>query len=136
MININNYKFIYKNPHFYITYILLSIIVLLSFLFLFTYTYDKYITMSYITCTDKCLINSKIDSNINDFNYVIIDNKKYLINDIVYSEAYIDKEVMKLLQDIQIDVNLDESYNNKVEEIILLSNKQRMYKKIMNYFRR
>ena len=117
---------------------LITFIVLLTIIFfiLLTFKYNTYDALNIVgiyKCDNTCYIETSIiyeDINKIDKNSILeYKNKTYIIEDIIYSEPYLNNNIA--YQDIKIITNL------KVKETIIKSkilyNKQRIIYKIINY---
>lgn len=117
---------------------LITFIVLLTIIFfiLLTFKYNTYDSLNIVgvyKCDNTCYIETSIiyeDINKIDKNSILeYKNKTYIIEDIIYSEPYLNNNIA--YQDIKIITNL------KVKETIIKSkilyNKQRIIYKIINY---
>lgn len=124
-----------KKPKFNksITFIVLLTII---FFILLTFKYNTYDSLNIVgiyKCDNTCYIETSIiyeDINKIDKNSILeYKNKTYIIEDIIYSEPYLNNNIA--YQDIKIITNL------KVKETIIKSkilyNKQRIIYKIINY---
>lgn len=116
----------------------ITFIVLLTIIFfiLLTFKYNTYDSLNIVgiyKCDNTCYIETSIiyeDINKIDKNSILeYKNKTYIIEDIIYSEPYLNNNIA--YQDIKIITNL------KVKETIIKSkilyNKQRIIYKIINY---
>lgn len=131
---INKSILLSKEPHSNKIFNILFIIILLtSILLSYTYkTYDSYSIVGLKECDDSCYITISLSyseiKNINTSSIIEYKNKKYKINNITYSEPYLNNGIA--YQDVSIYSNL-----NPEESIInmnILSNKQRIIIKIKN----
>lgn len=117
---------------------LITFIVLLTIIFfiLLTFKYNTYDSLNIVgiyKCDNTCYIETSIiyeDINKIDKKSILeYKNKTYIIEDIIYSEPYLNNNIA--YQDIKIITNL------KVKETIIKSkilyNKQRIIYKIINY---
>lgn len=116
-----------------ITFIVLLTIILFILLTFKYNTYDSLNIVGIYKCDNTCYIETSIiyeDINKIDKNSILeYKNKTYIIEDIIYSEPYLNNNIA--YQDIKIITNL------KVKETIIKSkilyNKQRIINKIINY---
>ena len=101
-----------------------SLIILLSSIFIKTYTITK--TIGYITCEDECYLNISLPYNklniLNKETILEIDKDKYKIDEIEYLNIELP------YQNVRIKTNIREE---KIVEVKLLNNKQRIIKKII-----
>lgn len=114
--------------------IIIFITILISILLTYKYkTYDSLNIVGIYKCENTCYIESSIyyeDINKIDKTSILeYKNKTYIIEDIIYSEPYLNNNIA--YQDIKIITNL------KVKETIInskiLYNKQRIIYKLINY---
>lgn len=94
--------------------------------------YDTYNALGYFQ--NKKLITkvSILDPDtINDIKYVVINNKKYKAKVSEVGKIELDEDSMITYQSVVIEcrVNL---YENQVVKIVILSNKEKVYKKLKN----
>lgn len=116
-----------------ITFIVLLTIILFILLTFKYNTYDSLNIVGIYKCDNTCYIETSIiyeDINKIDKKSILeYKNKTYIIEDIIYSEPYLNNNIA--YQDIKIITNL------KVKETIIKSkilyNKQRIIYKIINY---
>lgn len=114
-------------------HIILIIMILTSIIFSYSYkTYDSLNIVGIYKCEETCYIDTSLSyediTKLNNPNTFIYNNKTYIIEDIIYSEPYLNNNTV--YQDIQITSNLKEK--EKVIKIKLLHNKQRIIAKIKN----
>lgn len=128
-INLKN-KMPKKHP---IQYIIFFITFFTSF-FLITKIniYDSYKVPGLINCSSTCIIKITLPYNyidiINSKSKINYQNKIYQINNIEYEERYLNNNIP--YQDITLSTNL--KTDNKIINIKILSNKQRVSEKIKN----
>lgn len=130
---INKIILIHKKPKKYILINIILIITLITSIILsYKYkTYNSFKVTGISKCLNVCKISTtlrydqinKIDSN----SKIEYKNKIYEINNIEYSEPYLNNNIA--YQDIEIETSLKES---KIVEIKILYNKQRIIRKIIN----
>lgn len=113
---------------------IISIIILLPLIIALFYfqTYDSYNTIALYNCEKTCTIEFSIPYSKNfiiDSNFKIQYNKdEYNVENIYVSEPYLDNTTS--YEDVTVTSEL--KTNNKVINIKLLYNKQRIIKKILN----
>ena len=92
-----------------------------------TYTVTK--TVGYIECNEECYININLSSNnidkLSNNTLLEIDSIKYEISEINYNDMFVENNIP--YQNITIKTDLKEE---KIVNIKLLNNKQRVIKKI------
>lgn len=129
----NEAQFCYKKPSFIPVKILLLTIVSAFFALFTIHSYDEVISTSLITCNKTCQLSiEQLANTENDYEYIIIDNKKYSIETITFAEPYFNELYQDVVQKINIEFSSDSNkYHNQVEKIKLLYNRQRTIKKII-----
>ncbi len=112
-------------------FILLATLIIISLVIssYFIKTYDVYKTYGYITCDDNCYINLSLSyDNLNKLTtktLLEIDKEITKIDDIEYLDISLENEIP--YQNVRIKTVKDK---NKIIEIKLLNNKQRIIKKL------
>lgn len=129
---LNKLNLLYKEPkNNYIIHISLIIIILTSIIFSYSYkTYDSFNIVGIYKCEDTCYIDSSLSYDyiykINKKNLLEYSNKTYKIENIIYSEPYLNNNIP--YQDIKIYTNL--KVPEKIINVKILYNKQRIITKI------
>ena len=114
-------------------HIIFSIIIIISLITSYSYkTYDAINIVGIYKCEEYCYIESSISyENINKIdksNIIEYKNNNYNIEDIIYSEPYLNNNIA--YQDIKIKCNLKDS--EKIVKTKILYNKQRIIRKIIS----
>ena len=109
-----------------------SLILLISSYNMKTYSIKK--TLGYISCEEECHINLSLpykDLNIvNDNTIIEVDHKRYKPTEILYKDISIENNIP--YQNIQINTEIKDE---KIVEVKLLNNKQRIIKKVFDIIR-
>ena len=121
-----------KYPILLITLISVIILLILS---INIYSYDKYKTIAITeNINNKCILNVSLPynkiSNLNN-SFIIHKNNKYIINKVSYNKTYIENNIP--YEDISITLNSE--CKEKIIDINILNNKQRIITKIINIIR-
>lgn len=117
---------------------LLSSLILLPLVFIlfFVKVHSSYKVVCILNCEDVCSYTFSLPydkSNILDSDFKInYNNKMYNVNILRVDEPYLNNNVA--FQDVYIESDID-SYN-KVLEVNLIYNEQRIIEKILDVFRR
>ncbi len=125
---------IYENPKQYkLPNILFIILILISIIISYSYkTYDSLKLTGIYTCEETCIIETTLSydyiSKINNNSIIEYNNKSYKIEDIIYSDPYLNNNIA--YQDITIKINLN--IKEKIINFKLLYKKQRIIRKIVN----
>ncbi len=129
---INKYILLSKKPKNNKIFNLLFIIILLTSI-LFSYmckTYDSYYVVGLKECEDICYIvvslSYKDIDKVSESSLIEYNNKKYQVNNLIYSEPYLNNGIA--YQDIKIISNLETK--ESIVNMKVLSNKQRIITKI------
>ncbi len=125
----------YLQPRSVIYFLLFIFLLMVIYLLTFN-TYDYYQASVIVSCDEKCSITGTIiiDNSSPNIDFVILDNQKYLPQQITFSEPTYSSEYASLLQDVQIQIDVPKSANNQVKKVTILANKQRIYRKIWQKF--
>ncbi len=126
MLNLKPTKIILVNIIMYL-YIIISLIISYN---IKTYTSLK--LTGILNCDNTCIIDTTLSyeyiSKINKNSKISSNNKSYKIENIEYSEPYLNNNIA--YQDIKLVTNIKE--DNKIIEFKILYNKQRILTKIIN----
>lgn len=118
-----------KKSYIIIIIIASSLILLISSYNMKTYSIKK--TLGYISCEEECHINLSLpykDLNIvNDNTIIEVDHKRYKPTEILYKDISIENNIP--YQNIQINTEIKDE---KIIEVKLLNNKQRIIKKVFD----
>lgn len=115
------------------------IILIIGFIFLIFYKYyDQSLIYTSIKCSKNCNFSFETplleDYLINNYNEIIIANERYKVNKIEYAEPYINYQQNIPYQKVTIYFTKDNNIlpvENKIDKVILLSNKGPAYKKLL-----
>lgn len=116
-----------------VIHIIIFIITITSIIFSYSYkTYNSLNIIGIYKCDEYCYIDSTLSYNdiikIDNPTIIEYNNKKYKIEDIIYSEPYLNNNIA--YQDIKIKSNLNTK--EKIINIKILYKKQRIITKIKN----
>jgi len=135
---VNDILLYYKKPHLNICILIIIILFMLTLIIL-SYkikTFDYYKVVGIIECEDKCTIKFSLPYNKIDIlsksPKILYQNKEYNIEDISYSEPYLNNDIP--VEDIELISNIKKDDN--LIEFSIIYNKQRIINKIKNLIER
>ncbi len=122
-----------KPTNNYIIHIMFLIIVIITIITSYSYkTYDTLNIIGIYSCDSNCYIETSLSykeiNTLDKSNIIEYKNNKYKIEDIIYSEPYLNNNIA--YQDVKIECNLKEK--EKIVKAKYLYNKQRIIKKIIH----
>ena len=121
-------KEIYVVPKKYHEWFFVLILILVLIIFSFIDTYDSYYLTSIKEDNKYKVIISYKDKNIFNDSYILLNNKKYRIRNIIFSNPlYENNNYYYYEVTFEADISLEE-----IEDIKIINNKQRIIEKIKN----
>lgn len=129
----NKYFLLIKKPNSNkLFHIILSLIIIILIITSYSYkTYDTKNIVGIYKCEEYCYIETSISyediNKIDKSSIIEYKNNNYKIEDILYSEPYLNNNIA--YQDINIKCCLKEK--DKIVKVKILYNKQRILKKII-----
>ncbi len=125
----NEYNFINKLPNYLLLKIIFITFIITLIILLNTKHYDLISLDSIIKCDEICIIEVELPIKDVDYKYITIDKTNYKIEEIEYSDPYINNN--NAVQKISFSIK-NINVNNQLKNINLLFNRDTLFNKLIN----